>query len=170
MAAERIAEALSDFTVDLHDIAHTALSTADRYRFLVLGIPTWDYGELQEDWERVWPDLTEVDWSSKVVALYGLGDQDGYPEWFQDALGHLWRRIVQLGATTVGLWPNTGYRFARSAGLTPGGDHFVGLALDEVSEFDLTAERIDAWCAQIAAEFSGCARADVEGPPLSRNR
>lgn len=154
MAAEQIAAALPQFRVEIHDIAHTALRVANQYQLLILGIPTWDYGELQEDWERVWPDLAEVDWSSKVVALYGLGDQDGYPEWFQDALGYLWTRITQLGATTVGLWPATGYRFTRSVGRTPDGQHFLGLALDEASEFELSPARIQAWCRQIALEFA----------------
>ena len=154
IAAEQIAAALTDFRVELHDIAYTPLRTANQYRFLILGIPTWDYGELQEDWERVWPDLVEVNWSSKVVALYGLGDQEGYPEWFQDALGYLWTRITQLGATTVGLWPATGYRFANSVGLTPDGQHFLGLALDEASEFEHSEARIRVWCRQIAGEFA----------------
>ncbi len=154
MAAEQIAAALPGFRVEIHDIAHTALRTANQYQFLILGIPTWDYGELQEDWERVWPDLTEVDWSDKVVALYGLGDQDGYPEWFQDALGYLWTRITQLGATTIGLWPAQGYRFTHSMGLTPDGQHFLGLALDEASEFERSEARIRAWCGQITLEFA----------------
>jgi flavodoxin II len=154
MAAERIAAALPDFDVDIHDIAHATLRTANQYQFLILGIPTWDYGELQEDWERAWPELAEVDWSSKVVALYGLGDQDGYPEWFQDALGYLWMRITQLGATTIGLWPATGYRFTNSVGLTADHKYFLGLALDEVNEFALSPGRVQAWCGQIATEFA----------------
>ena len=154
MAAEQIAAALPGFRVEIHDIAHTALRTANQYQRLILGIPTWDYGELQEDWERVWPDLTEVDWSDKVVALYGLGDQDGYPEWFQDALGYLSTRITQLGATTIGLWPAQGYRFTHSRGLTPDGQHFLGLALDEASEFELSPARIRVWCGQITTEFA----------------
>ena len=154
IAAEQIAAALTDFRVEIHDIAYTSLRTANQYQFLILGIPTWDYGELQEDWERVWPDLAEVNWSSKVVALYGLGDQDGYPEWFQDALGYLWKRVTQLGATTVGLWPAASYRFTGSEALTPDGRHFTGLALDEATEFELSGTRIQAWCRQIALEFT----------------
>ncbi|MGE3296451.1 MAG: flavodoxin FldB [Porticoccaceae bacterium] len=154
MAAEQIAAALPDFRVEIHDIACTPLRIANRYRFVILGIPTWDYGELQEDWERAWPDLTAVDWCGKVVALYGLGDQEGYPEWFQDALGYLWKRITQLGATTIGLWPAAGYRFTHSVGLTSDGQHFLGLALDEASEFERSEARIRAWCRQIAEEFA----------------
>lgn len=105
---ERIAAALPDFRVEVHDVAHTARCAADRQWFLIMGIPTWDFGELQEAWERAWPDLADVDWSTKVAAPCGLGDPDGYPEWFPDALGHLWRRIVRLDAITVRAWPNVG--------------------------------------------------------------
>ncbi len=153
MAAERIAEALGGFEVDLLDIAHTPIATANQYVLLILGIPTWDFGELQEDWERAWPDLATVDWTTKHVALFGLGDQEGYPEWFQDALGYLARAITARGARLAGLWPTAGYRFAQSQALTEDGSHFLGLALDEVSEFELSEVRIRTWCAQVAAAF-----------------
>ena len=28
-----------------------------QYDVLILGIPTWDFGEIQEDWEAVWDQL-----------------------------------------------------------------------------------------------------------------
>ena len=153
MAAERIAAALTSHAVELLNLATTPLRAAADYRLLILGIPTWDYGELQEDWERVWPQLAEVDWSTKTVALFGLGDQEGYPEWFQDALGYLAGEVLARGARLVGLWPAAGYRFARSQALTDDGGHFLGLALDEVSQFELSDARIRSWCAQLAVEF-----------------
>ena len=153
IAAERIAAALGGYEVELLDVASTPLAAADGYSRLILGIPTWDFGELQEDWERAWPDLASVAWSTKRVALFGLGDQDGYPEWFQDALGYLARAVAARGARLVGLWPAAGYRFSQSRALTDDGSHFLGLALDEVSEFDLSEARIRAWCSQLAVEF-----------------
>ena len=45
-------------------------------------------------------------------------DQIGYPQWFQDALGYLWAKVVNQGASTVGLWPNDGYEFEESKALT----------------------------------------------------
>ncbi|MFZ5654125.1 MAG: flavodoxin FldB [Pseudomonadota bacterium] len=153
MAAERIAAALDGFQVELLNLALVPLGAADDYSLLILGIPTWDYGELQEDWERAWPQLGEVDWATKQVALFGLGDQEGYPDWFQDALGYLAREVAARGARLVGRWPAAGYRFAQSRALTEDGRHFLGLALDEVSEFELSEERIRIWCAQVAAEF-----------------
>mgnify|MGYP001157898025 CR=1 FL=1 len=155
IAAEHIAAAMTGYAVELLNLAHTPLRAANDYPLLILGIPTWDYGELQEDWERVWPQLAEVAWPTKTVALFGLGDQDGYPEWFQDALGYLAREVRDRGAHLVGLWPAAGYRFTQSRALAADGDHFLGLALDEVNEFERSEQRIRAWCAQLDREFRG---------------
>ena len=153
IAAEKIRDWFGDDLVDIHDIAESPVILMEDYDFLILGIPTWDYGELQEDWENCWDDLDNLDLSGKAVALYGLGDQVGYPEWFQDALGFLWAKVVNQGARTVGAWPAEGYEFEDSKGLTDDERRFVGLALDEENEFELSEERIDRWCRQIRAEF-----------------
>jgi flavodoxin II len=78
MAGEKIcAQINSQFSdsVSLHNIADQPLSLMADYDLLILGIPTWDYGELQEDWESHWDELDKIDFSGKQVALYGLGDQ-----------------------------------------------------------------------------------------------
>jgi flavodoxin II len=153
IAAEKIRDQLGAQRVDLCDIAETGVAPMANYRLLILGIPTWDYGELQEDWELAWDTIDTIDFHGKTVALYGLGDQAGYPEWFQDALGYLWAKVVNLGAATVGQWPVAGYSFTESRALTADGRHFVGLALDDETEFELSDQRIDLWCQQIAREF-----------------
>ena len=154
IAAEKIAAILSlQQPVDLYNIADTAIAVAEQYQHIILGIPTWDYGELQEDWENIWGSIDTLNWVGKTVAIYGLGDQQGYPEWFQDALGYLWTKVDSLGATTIGQTSIAGYRFSASKALTPDGKYFLGLALDEDSEFELSEQRIADWCQQIAEEF-----------------
>ncbi|GAA5525973.1 flavodoxin 2 [Microbulbifer aestuariivivens] len=153
MTAEKIRDRLGDEWVDIHNVAEDDIALAQQYDFLIFGIPTWDYGELQEDWENVWDQLAALDLSGKTVALFGLGDQEGYPQWFQDALGYLHAQLIALGARAVGYWPAEGYQFEQSKGLSKDGSHFVGLALDEENEFDLSDERLDRWCAQVLREF-----------------
>ena len=123
--------------------------TAESYPAVIMGIPTWDYGELQEDWEEIWDEIDTVNFRGKTVALYGLGDQIGYPEWFLDAMGYLHAKLEALGANLVGYSPVEGFEFEQSKALTADGNQFVGLALDEENEFDLTQERIARWCEQI---------------------
>ena len=91
--------------VDVHNIANNCIHLIPQYHQLILGIPTWDYGELQEDWETHWQQLDGFDLSHTKVAIFGLGDQIGYPQWFQDALGYLWAKVVNQGASAIGLWP-----------------------------------------------------------------
>lgn len=153
MAGEKIRDYLGADRVDLLNIADVPIISAQFYEYLIFGIPTWDYGELQENWEEIWGDLDELDLRDKKVALYGLGDQVGYPEWFLDAMGYLHEKLVERGATCYGYWPVAGYEFEQSKALTPDGNHFVGLALDEENQFDQSAERIAQWCDQVLQEF-----------------
>ena len=57
--------------------------------------------------------------------------------------------------TQLGFWPNDeNYEFEASKALTPDGKHFVGLALDEDSQYELSDERIASWVEQIMTEYS----------------
>jgi flavodoxin II len=140
-------------SIDFFNIAHTPLIQTQFYDYLIFGIPTWDYGELQEDWEAVWLELDELNFSGKKIAIYGLGDQQGYPEWFQDAMGYLHSKLLHRGAQTCGYWPRENYQFTASKALTSDERYFVGLALDEETEFELTETRIQQWCTQVLREF-----------------
>ncbi|WP_185236380.1 flavodoxin FldB [Teredinibacter franksiae] len=153
IVGEKIRAQIGEANVDIFNISDEPIATALYYDLLIMGIPTWDYGELQEDWEEIWDELDELDFSGKVVALYGLGDQVGYPEWFLDAMGYLHHKLVKLGAQLVGYWPSKGYEFEASKALTDDEQFFVGLALDEENEFAETDTRIAAWCDQVLAEF-----------------
>ena len=153
IVAEKIAAIFGAGRVDVYNIADEPLLSAQFYQRLIFGIPTWDYGELQEDWDDIGDEIDELDLKGKQVALYGLGDQIGYPEWFQDALGYLHHKLLHQGAVIVGHWPNQGYEFEQSRALTDDGSHFVGLALDDENQFDLTDQRLAQWCRQLHEQF-----------------
>lgn len=157
MVAEKIVEELKGASgeplVDIYNIADEPIATMEAYNYLILGIPTWDYGELQEDWENIWDELDHLNFHGKTIALFGLGDQVGYPEWFLDALGYLWGKVHNQGAKTVGYWPVEGFEFEQSKALTSDQQHFVGLAIDDENQFELTDTRISQWCQQICKEF-----------------
>ena len=42
------------------------------FDMLILGIPTWYYGENQCDWDDFLPDLEEIDFTDKLVAIFWL--------------------------------------------------------------------------------------------------
>jgi flavodoxin I len=66
-------------------------------------------------------------------------------------MGILEDKISQLGGKTVGYWPTDGYDFNESRAVKNG--KFVGLALDEDNESELTDDRIKKWVVQIKGEF-----------------
>lgn len=154
IAAEKIRDAIGPELVTLHNLKDETLSLMEQYDALILGIPTWDFGELQEDWEAVWDQLDTLQLAGKTVALYGMGDQLGYGEWFLDALGMLHDKLAPLGVHFIGYWPIAGYEFTSRKPLDPDGVHFVGLALDETNQYDLTDARIQRWCEQILHEIA----------------
>jgi len=83
------AEFGGDSVVTLHDIADASPDDFADYACLIVGCPTWNIGELQADWEGFYDELDEIDFSGKKVAYFGAGDQIGYADNFQDAMGHL---------------------------------------------------------------------------------
>ncbi|WGK81856.1 flavodoxin FldB [Vibrio aestuarianus] len=153
MAAEKIRAIIGEDLVDIHNVKETPLSLMSDYDLLILGISTWDFGEIQEDWSAIWDQINGVSLNDKYVALFGLGDQEGYGEWYLDAMGMLHDELKQVGAQFIGYWPNQGYQFEASKALTEDGSHFVGLALDEDSQYEFSDERIQTWVEQILVEF-----------------
>lgn len=150
--ANTIAQQLGSNIAAVYDIAKSTKEDIEQYDYLLFGIPTWYYGESQCDWDDFFPSLEEIDFNGKTVAIFGCGDQEDYAEYFCDAMGTL-RDIVQAqGATIVGHWSTDGYHFESSKSLVDD-HHFVGLAIDEDRQPELTAERIDTWVKQIRSEM-----------------
>lgn len=158
MAAEKIQDAIQqvnqEIRVDVHNIKDVDLAHSEKYTILIFGISTWDFGELQEDWESQWNDVAQLTLQDKIVAIFGLGDQIGYADWFQDAIGMLHDALSPSGCHFVGYWPNVGYEFTASKGLTEDGEFFVGLSLDDENQWDQSDARIAEWTTQILLEIT----------------
>jgi len=153
MAAEKIAAQLAPHSVNLHNIKESGLQGIDQYDLLVFGISTWDYGELQEDWLELWEEVDDLPLKGKAIALFGLGDQSGYSDWYLDALGLLHDKVIIHDVHVLGYWPNKGYEFSQSKALIAEGEFFVGLALDDENQFELSEQRINTWCQQLLFEY-----------------
>ncbi|WKE66374.1 flavodoxin FldB [Gallaecimonas kandeliae] len=154
MVAEKIRDVIGAELVELNNLKDVPVALMADYDLLILGIPTWDFGQLQEDWEDQWDALDSVELDGKVIALFGMGDQLGYGDWFLDAMGILKEKLAQHQVSFIGAWPNQGYDFEASKALNEDGSQFVGLALDDDNQWKETDPRLQAWCVQILEEYA----------------
>ncbi len=152
---DKIAEQLAVYgsVVEMINVAETSPEEIESFDFLILGIPTWDFGGIQEDWEAFEDDIHTARLEGKTVAMYGLGDQRGYGDYFVDAMGWLNKRILRAGATVIGRWSTEGYEFEASLAANEDKSSFCGLAVDEDQQFELTDERVEKWVKQVVTEY-----------------
>jgi len=121
------------------------------YDNLILGTPTYGDGQLpgkvsgneEASWVEFLQQLKGEDLRGKRIALYGLGDQESYPNHFADGLMLLHRFMSEAGAEIVGGFDVDGFEFKRSLAVVEG--RFVGLVLDQHLQHLLTEQRIDKW-------------------------
>jgi flavodoxin I len=145
-AANLIAAELGGEVINVTD-ASAAEFEAD---LLVLGSSTWGMGELQDDWFNGLKTLQDVDLKGKKVALFGEGDQMGFGDSYLDAVGTIYEKVTKLGAEVIGRWSIEGYEHSGSTAEVDGS--FVGLALDDDNEPELTEGRVQTWCKQLKKE------------------
>lgn len=150
--AKLIQKELGKDLVEIRDIAKSSRADIEQFDFLMFGIPTWYYGEAQCDWDDFFPELEQLDFTDKLVAIFGCGDQEDYAEYFLDAMGMVRDIVATKGAVIVGHWPTEGYEFEASKGMVDE-QHFVGLGIDEDRQPELTDQRVVAWCQQISQEM-----------------
>ena len=153
-AAESIAQQLFDryaIELSMDSVGEADLSGLQDFDAMLIGCSTWHDGKLQDDWESKFDELDNLKLNGKFVGLFGAGDQVGYEESFQDALGILGRKLRERGAKLIGFTSTAGYEYSKSEGVE--GQEFMGLALDFDNQSDQNAPRIAAWVGQIATEM-----------------
>ncbi len=135
-------------TVDAETVKETDFLRFDN---LILAVPTWFDGELPIYWDEFVPAIEEMDLTGKKIAIYGLGDQKGYPENFGDAVGLMAKLLESRNAGIVGETSTEGYIFESSKALRNG--KFLGLILDQENQARLTEERLAKWLEQLKRLF-----------------
>ena len=153
-AALVLAELLADLAPETLNVETATVEDMAPFDVLLIGIPTWDIGELQYDWGVRYPDLDGADFSRTKVAFFGAGDSYGYPDNFLDALGIMWNKYREVGAELIGSWPVDDYEFRASKALVENGRRFVGLGLDESEDDDTIRALLAAWANQLRREIA----------------
>jgi len=150
--AEKILEIL-DRNIDLINIYDAKAEDFTQYNDLILGLSTWHDGELQSDWDTFFMEFNEVDFTDKTIAFFGLGDQYIYADYFIDGVGTIGEVVINNGGKVIGKWSTEGYEHTESKAEIEEGT-FLGLALDEDNQPELTDKRIKTWTKQITEEFN----------------
>ena len=154
--ATQLGETIADKPVNIQKASVDDLLA---YDVLILGSPTYGDGELPgltsgaqaESWEEFLPTLAGTDFSSKTIALFGLGDQAGYADNFVDAIGIIYDAFSDCGAKFIGFTSCDGYEFNRSKAQLD--DKFVGLVLDEDCQKELSEQRLNDWLSAISSAW-----------------
>lgn len=150
--AEQILEEFKGSPVEPVDAGSLTEDKFLSYDNLILGVPTWFDGELPIYWDEFGPALEDMDLKGKTIAIYGLGDQKGYPENFLDAVGIMANLLESRGAKIVGHTSTEGYHFEKSNAVR--NSMFLGLAIDFENHGTQIKERVKKWVKQLQSELS----------------
>ena len=150
--ATQIQERFNDPEVEMinaEDLTEEIFLSFDR---IIMGVPTWFDGELPNYWDEFVPALEDLDLHGKKIALFGLGDQKGYPENFLDGVGIMAEILEARGVELCGFTSIEGYEFESSRAVR--GKQFMGLAIDYENQGSMNKERIASWLDQLKKEFA----------------
>ncbi len=150
--AKKVAAALGSENVDLIPIKESKASDIEKYENVIFGMSTigketWDADKPANDWDLFLPELEKINYSNKVIAMFGLGDQVTYDLHFVDALGIVAEKILPKGAQIIGRVDTEGYDFRESNALIDG--KFIGLPVNEDFEPELTDQRVQNWVVKL---------------------
>jgi len=151
-AAKKIADALGESLVEHLNAEELSEKEFMKFSKYILGVPTWFDGELPNYWDEFVPALEDLNLKNKVFAIFGNGDQKGYPENFVDGIGIMADLLESRGAKIVGFTPMKGFTFERSRAQRD--DMFAGLVLDYENQSPQINKRIKDWAVQLKKEFN----------------
>lgn len=132
------------------------LKNIENYEKIIMVISTvgrsnWDSYYSKIGWDYFIPELRKKDLSGKKVSIVGLGDHLLYPDNFVDSMGILYQSLLETNSIIIGKVNSEEYTFDNSMALE--GKMFVGLAIDEDNEEELTDKRLKKWKSLISEDF-----------------
>ncbi|MEL6427787.1 MAG: flavodoxin [Planctomycetota bacterium] len=154
-AAEALKAHLGDLVTSYIHVDDVTIEEMQSHDVVLVGVSTWDIGELQADFDVRLKEFADADWSGVTFGFFGGGDAVNYPDTFVDAFGILWEAFSVKGARLIGKVPVDDYDFEDSRALCDDRKSFLGLPFDDDNEPEKTAGRVEAWAAQIRSELAG---------------
>lgn len=151
-AAQQMQKEFGADVATIYDVSSAKGADIEKHSNIIFGCSTLEIGELEYDFEDFLPELKAANLQDKKVAIFGLGDQESYPDSFVDSIGIIYELLKEKGCQLVGKVSTEGYDYDESRGELDG--QFLGLPLDEENQGDLTNERIKNWVEQLKKEFN----------------
>lgn len=152
--AEMIQMALPEWVEQVVDIGVARPHDLQGEEFLILGGGTFGAGELTTDWVKFWPQMDEVDFSGKKVALFAVGDGWAYGDTFCSVMRLFYKKVRERGGEIIGHGdPAESYKFRHSASVIDG--IFIGAAIDEMNQSHLTYDRVMRWAESVRVHLEG---------------
>ena len=151
-AAQQMQKEFGADIATIYNVSSAKKADLEKYTNIILGCSTLEIGELEYDFDDFLPELKSANLDGKKVAIFGLGDQESYPDSFVDSIGIIHDALEEKGCKFVGKVSTEGYEHDESRGEVDG--KFLGLPLDEENQGDLTNERIQKWVEQLKGEFN----------------
>lgn len=128
---------------DIRSISQLDRDSVRRYDMLILGSSTGCGGSLQKDWNDALAWLEKTDLSGITVALFGCDNSKENGGAFCNGMGKLYEALKDTGASFTGVVSMLDYPAITSAAVK--NDKFVGLAVDEATEGNITDKRVERW-------------------------
>jgi flavodoxin I len=91
----------SELDTELKEVTEVNSELIKKHELLIFGSSTWGEGELQEDFEEFYEKMDSMGFDGKQCAVFGLGDEDSYPDTFCAAVDILEEKLSDLGATKI---------------------------------------------------------------------
>ena len=151
LAAQQIQKEFGAHIASIIDVSDAKAKDFEQYANIIFGCSTLVIGELQYDFDDFIPEIIAANLENKKIAIFGLGDQDSYPETFVDGIGIIYEALQGKGCQVVGKVSAEGYNYDESRAELEG--QFLGLPLDEENQSNLTNKRIREWVAKLKTEF-----------------
>ena len=145
--AERAGELLGADVMNVSEIE----DKIDNYDMLIFATSSWNRGDVQKSWEGHLKFLGSKDFGGKKVALIGVGDQEFFGKTFVDGMCVLYTYIKYNNINLIGKTSTEGYEFEESRSVEKG--KFIGLAIDDKNQKELTEGRIQNWVKQLREEM-----------------
>ena len=151
-AAHQIQKEFGADLATVIDVSGAKATDVEQYSNIIFGCSTLSIGELEYDFDDFMPELKAANLEGKNVAIFGLGDQESYPDSFVDSIGIIYEFLKDKGCQVVGSTSSEGYNHDESRGEVDG--QFMGLALDEENQGDMTNDRIKKWVVELKKVFN----------------